>query len=175
MSNKVMSESIAAFREFVNSPLFETSVSAVLATTADQTDTSPVPETSTVPHMRRHDDMTPVVRPRKTQTPKVTKSIGQPVGQRGRIPGTYFVTQTGRNLRGVSDVVKTVYAHLSSKPDGMTMKQLQEDLSMPHSTVWFCINKLKNRHLLRVEVPETVASVAVPETVDMPADTQKVA
>ena len=173
MSNKVTQESIAAFRSFVNSPLFESSVSAVLAT-ADQTNTF-VPDKSTVPHMRRHDD-TAVTKPRKTRTPKVsTPAVGQPVGQRGRIPGTYFVTQTGRNLRGVSDVVKTVYAHLSSKPDGMTMKQLQEDLTMPHSTVWFCINKLKNRHLLRVEVPETVASVAVPETVDMPADAQKVA
>lgn len=154
MSNNTVKESIAAFRSFVNSPLFESSLNAVLATAGDQP--------------------APVKRARRTRTPKVQPSEsnessrvqGQPMGQlgqRGRVPGVYFVTQTGRNLRGVSDVVKTVYAHMSTKPEGVTMKQIQDDLKMPHSTVWFCINKLKNRHVLKVEFPD-------PAKVETPAD-----
>lgn len=157
MSKELVHESIVAYREFVNSPLFESSLAAVLAAVRDEDDEK---DRRRKPVRRRRTDGgkpdTPMPEPvgsepqepqePESQEPQEERQTG---ARRGRIPAVFTITETNRHLRNVSDTVRDVYAHMSAKPEGVTLKTIKDELHMPHSTVWLAVDKLRQRGLVR--------------------------
>lgn len=139
MSQKSAFEtSMETFRAFINSDQFETLLRTVQ--TSDR---------------RRASRRTRKKKSEETHTQ--LQSVRH--GVRGRHPKLYQVTEKDRQLRRVSDPVKTVYTALAQKTEGVTIKAIQEELQMPYSTVWFSLKKLRLRNLLTVtDVPLPVAA-----------------
>lgn len=90
--------------------------------------------------------------------PRAQRSVtGLHIRRRGRSAGRYLLVQQTKQLRRLTDKIEQVRAALEAAPNGLTQKELQNNLNMSQSTVWYALNKLQNRRAVRYLNPVQVA------------------
>lgn len=90
--------------------------------------------------------------------PRAQRSVsGLHIRRRGRSAGRYLLVQHDKQMRRLTAKIEDVYKALQSAPNGMTQKELQDNLNMSQSTVWYALHKLQNRRVVRYLNPVQVA------------------
>lgn len=93
-----------------------------------------------------------VVKPRKAG--KTTTET-----TRGRTPGNYYPAV--KKVDNATGALATVFAHiLKNKKNGITQKQIQDELNLPHSTVWYALTKLRAMNAIRYEAAPSARAAA---------------
>lgn len=75
----------------------------------------------------------------------VINTFGTDVQRQGRRARHYVADST--SVKGVNDTVQSVFnAIKTAGKSGITQKDVQDSLKLPHSTVWYALVKLRKRN-----------------------------
>lgn len=91
---------------------------------------------------------TPIKAVRKAKEKTPIEEEPEDLSARGRKPGVFMLTSTGRakeDVRG-RERLKALFLYLKEHPQGAEAKQIATELRMPLSTVHFNLNQLMRRH-----------------------------
>lgn len=78
---------------------------------------------------------------------KLMRDDAMETARRGRVAGVYIAERKNAAMRGVNETVTKIFKAIAGAgAQGITQKGIQEKLSLPHSTVWYALVKLRKRH-----------------------------
>lgn len=97
-----------------------------------------------------------------TSQPKTTRRhAAGDHSNRGRTAGLYFPKVTSLKGHEVNDTHTNIFNHiLKNKKSGISQRQIQDDLNLPHSTVWHTLQKFRALKVIVYKQP----SVSTPKT-----------